>query len=111
MNDADAIFHTVRYLRSNARRLEHLAVLGLPIWSRTVLEVGAGIGDLTSFFLDRDCTVTSIEPREVNVGRFRARYSEDELWPAESLRIVQSDIEGLPAHRVGLHDIVFVTAL
>ena len=47
-------------LRMNARRLEHLAGLGLPIAGRDVLEVGAGIGDLTSAFLDRGCQVTAI---------------------------------------------------
>ena len=50
---AAAEFHTDHYLRHNQRLLEHLATLGLPIAGRTVLEVGAGIGDLTSFFLDR----------------------------------------------------------
>jgi len=103
----DAIFHRMRYLRSDFRRLEHLATLRLPIAGRSVLEIGAGIGDLTSFFLDRDCTVTSVEPRAENVARFRERYAEDVLWPEGRLRIVASDIRGLAEHGVGEHDVVF----
>ena len=60
---SESAFRNFQYLRMNARRLEHLASLGLPIAGREVLEVGAGIGDLTSFFLDRGCSVTAIEPR------------------------------------------------
>jgi hypothetical protein len=59
-------FHSVSYLRHNARRLEHLASLNLPIRNRTVLELGAGVGDHTSFFLDRGCSVTCVEPRGEN---------------------------------------------
>lgn len=103
----DAVFHTLRHLRSNARRLEHLALLDLPVRSRSVLEVGAGIGDLTPFFLDRQCTVTSSEPQASNVERFRERYAGDALWPSAQLAIVQSDIEHLAENGVGAHDIVF----
>jgi hypothetical protein len=103
----EAIFHRMRYLRSDFRRLEHLATLRLPVEGRSVLEIGAGIGDLTSFFLDRDCTVTSVEPRLENVTRFRQRYAEDVLWPDDRLRILQSDIGGLAQHGLSAHDVVF----
>jgi SAM-dependent methyltransferase len=59
-------FHSVSYLRHNARRLEHLASLNLPIRDRSVLELGAGVGDHTTFFLDRGCSVTCVEPRAEN---------------------------------------------
>jgi hypothetical protein len=49
---AETYFHNLRSLRMNARRLEHLM---LPDGSRSALEVGAGIGDLSAFFLDRGC--------------------------------------------------------
>jgi len=55
----------------NARRLEHLAALGLPLFDRTVLQVGAGIGDHAQFFLDRGCTVTLTEGRRENVDVLR----------------------------------------
>lgn len=67
-------FRTYEYQRHNQRRQEHLASLQLPLAARSVLEVGAGIGDHTSFFLDRGCTVTTTEGRPENVGRLRARF-------------------------------------
>jgi hypothetical protein len=62
-----AFFHSEDYLTINGRRLEHLASLGLPLEGRTVLEVGAGIGDLTSFFLARGCSVLATEGRTENL--------------------------------------------
>jgi SAM-dependent methyltransferase len=59
-------FHSLNYLRNTARRLEHLASLNLPIRDCSVLELGAGVGDLTTFFLDRGCSVTCVEPRPEN---------------------------------------------
>jgi SAM-dependent methyltransferase len=64
------------YLRHNQRRQEHLASLGLEIAGKTVLEVGAGIGDHTSFFVDRGCTVTSSDARATNVEIIRSRYPD-----------------------------------
>jgi hypothetical protein len=68
------IFWSTHYLRHNQRRQEHLASLGLPLAGRTVLEVGAGIGDHTSFFLDRDCEVIISEARDQNLEVVRSRY-------------------------------------
>lgn len=83
MSDAEAIltpespllfFHSHDYLRHNQRRQEHLASLGLSIAGSSVLEVAAGVGDHTSFFLDRGCTVVSTEVRPENLQLLRARY-------------------------------------
>lgn len=62
-SDPASRFRSAHYLRINARRLEHLATLGLPLAGRRVLEVGAGPGDLTSFFLDRGCSVHATDAR------------------------------------------------
>jgi hypothetical protein len=67
-------FHSDHYLRHNQRRLEHLASLGLPIAGRSVIEVGAGIGDHTHFFLDRGCNVLTSDGRPENVAYLRQRY-------------------------------------
>lgn len=69
-------FHGWHYLRHNQRRQEHLASLGLTLNDRTVLEVGAGIGDHTSFFLDRGCTVVATEGRPENLALLRQRYPD-----------------------------------
>jgi 2-polyprenyl-3-methyl-5-hydroxy-6-metoxy-1,4-benzoquinol methylase len=67
-------FTTDHYRPHNSRRLEHLATLGLDLAGRKVLEVGAGIGDHTSFFLDRNCHVTALEGRPENVEILKSRF-------------------------------------
>lgn len=62
-------------MRHNQRRLEHLATLGLPLAGRTVLEVGAGIGDHTGFFFDRDCSVLTTDGRPENYEILKRRWS------------------------------------
>jgi 2-polyprenyl-3-methyl-5-hydroxy-6-metoxy-1,4-benzoquinol methylase len=76
---ARAEFGSAAYVRHNQRRLEHLASLGLPLCGRSVLEVGAGIGDHTSFFLDRSCVVTITDARPENVRILRRRYPGAEI--------------------------------
>ena len=87
-------FHGANYLRHNARRQEHLATLGLELAGKSVLELGAGIGDHTTFFLDRGCHVTSVEPRLENCQLYGAlmqqRISEG-YTPAAHSRIIRAD--------------------
>jgi FkbM family methyltransferase len=73
------LFHSFHYLRHNQRRLEHLASLRLDIADNSVLEVGAGIGDHTSFFLDRGCQVLITEARQENLEMLYLRYPEQEV--------------------------------
>lgn len=68
-------FSIPHYLRHNQRRLEHLVSLGLPIAGKSVLELGAGVGDHTSFFLDRGCAVAATEGRPENVEILHKRFS------------------------------------
>lgn len=75
--DVAASFHSEHYLRHNQRRLEHLSSLGLPLHDREVLEVGAGIGDHTSFYLDRGCRVLSTDARPENAEHLRRRFCDD----------------------------------
>ncbi len=70
----ESTFGSTEYIRHNQRRQEHLATLGLPLAGRTVLEVGAGIGDHTSFFIDRGCLVTVTEGRPANAAALKRRY-------------------------------------
>jgi SAM-dependent methyltransferase len=81
----ESYFHAHFYLRHNQRRQEHLAGLGLPIAGASVLEVAAGIGDHTTFFLDRSCTVVSTEARPENLAILRKRYT--------SLDVQQLDLD------------------
>lgn len=74
MSDPQAEFHNPEYIRINTARLKHLAALDLPIHGRTVLDIGAGIGDLAPFFVARGCNVTCIEPRAENYARLSERF-------------------------------------
>lgn len=70
------IFSSPHYVRHNQRRQEHLASLDLDLAGRQVLEVGAGVGDHTTFFVDRGCTMIVTEPQEQNLRVLRMRYPE-----------------------------------
>ena len=67
-------FHTPLYLQHTARRLEHLASLQIDVRGKTVLEVGAGVGDHSHYYLDRGCAVTLTDAREENLSYLKGRY-------------------------------------
>jgi hypothetical protein len=92
-------FHWPYYLRHNEKRLAHLASLNLPLENRTVLEIAAGIGDHTPFFLARGCSVTITEGRADNLEVLRDRYPEN--------RIVQLDMDRPKWDTEELFDIVY----
>lgn len=95
-------FHSDRYLRHTARRLEHLATLGLDLSDKTVLEVGAGIGDLTTFFLDRGCRVHATEGRPDNLEILEQRYAD-----ATACTVASLDLDPPPPHDGRTYDVVF----
>jgi hypothetical protein len=78
-------FHSYNYLRHNARRLEHLASLQIPVGDLSVLEVGAGIGDHSHYYIDRGCRVTITEARPENLEILRNRY------PGHDIRYLDMD--------------------
>jgi SAM-dependent methyltransferase len=69
-----AHFYSAHYKAHNDARLTHLASLGLPLDGRKVLEVGCGPGDHTGFYLERGCTISSVDARPECVEALRARY-------------------------------------
>ncbi len=50
--------------------------MNLPLAGLSVLEVGAGTGDHTGFFVDRGCAVTSTEARPENLSIIRDRFPD-----------------------------------
>lgn len=98
----DGAFHSAGALRLNARRLEHLASLGLPVEGRRVLEVGAGIGDLSEFFLDRQCRVTVTDGRRENVAA-----AGNALAHSRRVETGFLNLDSLPRRPAVRHEIVF----
>lgn len=78
-------FHSDHYLQHNARRLEHLASFSIPVRGLSVLEVGAGIGDHSHYYIDRDCQITITDARQDNLDYLRLRYPE--------INILQLDLD------------------
>lgn len=101
-------FRSDHYVRINQRRLEHLATLGLVRPGMRILEPGAGIGDLTDFFLDRGCTVTLAEGREDNLEVCRQRFDADRRV---EIRALDLDDPGDPAWARSTWDLVFAYGL
>ncbi len=77
--NALARFHSSHYLRHNARRLEHLASLRIPVAEMSVLEVGAGIGDHSHYYIDRNCRITITEARSANLHILKQRYPHQDV--------------------------------
>jgi hypothetical protein len=69
-----AYFRSNNYLQHTARKLEHLASLRIPVSGMTVLEVGAGVGDHSLYYIDRNCKITITEARSETLEYLRIRY-------------------------------------
>jgi len=67
-------FRSDHYVRGDLRRLEHLASLGIPVAGKSVLDVGAGIGDHSTYYLDRGCRVVMTDARSVNLDVLSNRF-------------------------------------
>ena len=98
-----ASFETLYYQRHNKRRQEHLASLRLPIAGKSVLEAGAGIGDHTSFFLDRGCKVVSTDGRAQLVNLLKTRH--------QSIKTFEWNVETPPPKGLEASQIVYAYGL
>ena len=95
---AKVAFHSHDYLRHNCRRLEHLCSLGIPVSGKTVLELGAGLGDHSHYFIDRGCQILITEARENNLRLLKRRY------PDQTVTLL--DLENPPTFLAQTFDIV-----
>lgn len=100
-----ANFHSNHYLRHNARRLEHLASLRIPVAGLSVLEVGAGIGDHSHYYIDRGCDITITEARQQNLEILKTRY------PTHAVKFLDADnpssIAGAPFDLIHCYGLLY----
>ncbi len=98
-------FRSNHYMRHNARKLEHLASLRIPVAGMSVLDVGAGIGDHSNYYIDRGCRVTITDARAANLSYLRHRY------PDSSVQFLDmeapSHIEGSPFDLVHCYGLLY----
>ena len=87
----------------NHARQSHLGSLGLDLKGKSVLEVGAGIGLHTPFFLERGCTVTVTDGRAENVAEIARRH------PGVKTAIV--DLEQDRPIELGRFDVIYCYGL
>ncbi len=95
-------FETPEAEAINKARLDHLAGLGLPVDGRSTLEVGAGVGHLSRFFLERGCRLVTTEARPENVAELQRRYPDVRSEVAD----VEDSLAGL-----GRFEVVFCYGL
>jgi hypothetical protein len=88
--DGTEHFFNQHYQWHNIKRLSHLDSLGLNIRSKSVLEIGAGVGDHTYYYLIKNCKVLSTDARENLVEYIKKRFGV----PVMTLD-VENDIEKL----------------
>ncbi len=114
VDTANTNFRSPLYQRHNQRRQEHLASLQLDLVGKSVLEVGAGVGDHTLYFLDRDCPVVSLEARGENCQLFAETMQALEASgysKASRSKLVQGDVESLNGVITGNFDVVYCYGL
>jgi SAM-dependent methyltransferase len=88
----------------NRARQDHLASLQLPLEGKSVLEVGAGIGLHTEFFLQRGCKVVVTDGNAENVSEIRRRHP--------TLRAECVDLDGdVDLTPLGKFDVVYCYGL
>jgi SAM-dependent methyltransferase len=69
-----AHFFSLPYQQHNRARLQHLESLGLPLGNARVLELGSGPGDHTQFYVDRNCTIVSVDARQECLDALAERF-------------------------------------
>src|SRR5262245_44931776 len=83
-----AAFETPEALAINAARQNHLAALELELERKCVLEIGAGIGLHTRFFLDRGCEVVVTDGNDENLAEISRRHPD---WTVRRLDLLDED--------------------
>jgi SAM-dependent methyltransferase len=94
-----AEFLSPAYQQHNVARLQHLDSLSLPLACKSVLELGAGVGDHTLFYLYRNCRVLAVDGRPECVNMLKQRLAVD-------AQVIDLDKDSERIVRLGRFDLV-----
>jgi SAM-dependent methyltransferase len=83
------VFDQKFYADITSARLGHFRTLGLPVSGKSVLDVGAGVGHLSTAIAAAGGDVTCIDGREENILRLR------ELYPDRQAHVVDVETDAL----------------
>jgi 2-polyprenyl-3-methyl-5-hydroxy-6-metoxy-1,4-benzoquinol methylase len=98
------VFLTPNAFAINKARQEQLGSLGLDIDGKRVLEVGAGIGLHTPFFLERSCNVVVTDGNPENVEEIKRRH------PTLTSRVIDMEVDASITD-LGTFDLVYCYGL
>jgi len=71
-------FHSDHYLNHNLKRLQHLDSLNIDFNNKSVLELGAGIGDHTDFLLSKNISeILVTDARKENLDYLNKKYQDN----------------------------------
>lgn len=104
MRDIDRYFTNAATEQITRARQDHLASLGLDLSHKRVLEVGAGIGMHTPFFISRGCDVVVTDGNPENVESIKRRLPNNECF------VLDLEQEDSLVH-LGQFDIVYAYGL
>jgi hypothetical protein len=92
-------FLSSNYQTINVARLQHLDSLNLPISYKSVVDLGAGIGDHTLYYLIKNCSVMPVEGRKDLADFISSRFG---------IKSIQMDFEKecKKVSLIGIFDII-----
>lgn len=99
-------FQAETYQEHNSKRFEHLDRMDLSLYGKSILEIGAGIGDHTRYLLSKiPSKILATEARQENIDIFNERYSEETI-----IDILQMDMDH-PQQDIGNYDVCYCYGL
>lgn len=95
-------FTSKEYARHDEARLRHFKSLNIPIATKTLLEVGAGIGQHTQTLIDLGAKVTSSDARPESVAEIKKRFP--------GIQVINLDMDN-PVLLKNVYDIIYCYGL
>jgi phospholipid N-methyltransferase len=100
-------FHSEFYLKHNQSRFDHLNTINIDFEGKSILEIGAGIGDHTKYLLNKKPTnILALEARKENVKVLLESFKQ-----INNVQIVLFDIENNNGFNIGKYDICYCYGL